>query len=207
MIKTKEELKFYLMADRMMNRGTFTISLKERIKRLLVPDNIMKYLISLRYCDYYNQVGGANLSHLYHIIRYHKLGQRLGFTIGKDSLGYGTVIPHHGTIVIGPTNRIGNFAVIHTSICITDHNSKIGDGFYCSTGAKIVHTINLGNNVTIGANSVVTKVEDNVHDVVLAGIPAAFVKNTTAWYERDGDEYKRRYHCVLKLKETIGISD
>ena len=150
--------------------------------------------------------GGANPLYLYHVIRYHKLGQRLGFTIGKDTLGYGAVIPHHGTIVIGPSNRIGNFAVIHTSVCITDHASKMGDGFYCSTGAKIVSKIELGDNVTIGANSVVTKTEgENIHDVIMVGIPAKFLKDTKVWYERDGIEYRRRYERVQTLKDSLGL--
>lgn len=41
MIKTKRELQFYLMADRMMNRGEFTPSLKSQIKNFLTPDYVM----------------------------------------------------------------------------------------------------------------------------------------------------------------------
>lgn len=204
-ISSKKELMFYLMADRMMNRGTFTASLKEKIKRIFLPDNIMRYLVSYRYCDYYSQVGGANPFYLYHLLRYHKLGQKLGFTIGKHSLGYGVVIPHYGTIVIGPSNRIGNFAVLHTSICITDHQSQMGDAFYCSTGARIVSKLTIGDNVTIGANSVVTKTNEINNNVVIAGIPAKVIKETKAWYERDGIEYKRRYESVMNLKESMGL--
>lgn len=52
MIKSKQELRFFIMADMMMNRGKFKWSLKDRIKHLFLPDNIMCYLKSMRYCDY-----------------------------------------------------------------------------------------------------------------------------------------------------------
>lgn len=190
----------------MMNRGTFKLSFKERLKRLFVPDTIMQYLISLRYYDRYISGGGKfNPFYYYHIRRYHRLGERLGFTIGVDSLGFGVVIPHYGTIVIGPSNRIGNFAVLHTSICITDHGSIIGDGFYCSTGAKIVSQMKLGDNITIGANSVVNRIESNVNNSMIAGIPAKVIKDSKVWYDRDGAEYQRRVKCVWDLKTVLGV--
>lgn len=127
----------------------------------------------------------------------------MGFSIGDEVLGYGTVIPHYGTIVIGPHNRIGNFAVLHTSICITDHGSLIGDCFYCSTGAKIISKLQIGDNVTIGANSVVNNLEKGINNVMIAGIPARVKKDSLAWYDRDG--YQQRVLNVLKLKERMGL--
>lgn len=50
---------------------------------------------------------------------------------------YGLVIPHHDTIVVGNTNRIGPYAVLHTSTCITGTGRKIGKGLSLSIGAKI----------------------------------------------------------------------
>ena len=41
MILTRKELRFYLMADRMMNRGTFSRSLWQRIRDVILPDNFM----------------------------------------------------------------------------------------------------------------------------------------------------------------------
>lgn len=41
-----------------------------------------------------------------------KLGVKCGFSIGQNSLGYGVVIPHYGTIAINSETRIGNYAVI-----------------------------------------------------------------------------------------------
>ena len=84
----------------------------------------------------------------------------MGFTIAEIVFGYGLVIPHYGSIVVGSGNRIGNFAVLHTSTCITAGKKNIGDGLYLSTGAKVLGDIELGNFITIGANAVVNKSEE-----------------------------------------------
>ena len=59
MIKTKRELQFYLMADRMMNRGEFTPSLKSRIKNFLTPDYVMNWLVAMRHVAYYKHLLGG----------------------------------------------------------------------------------------------------------------------------------------------------
>lgn len=82
---------------------------------------------------------------------------KLGFSIARNVFGYGLVIPHYGTIVVGSGNIIGNYCVLHTSTCITAGNKRIGNGFYCSTGAKILDDVVIGDNVTVGANAVVNK--------------------------------------------------
>lgn len=56
MISSKTELKFYIMADMMMNRGKYKWSLKDRIKHIVLPDYIMRYLKSMRYCAFYSNV-------------------------------------------------------------------------------------------------------------------------------------------------------
>ena len=62
MITNKNELTFYLMADRMMNRGVFTPSFSMRVKEMLSPDYIMRFLVSMRYKSYYQHFkrGGGN---------------------------------------------------------------------------------------------------------------------------------------------------
>ena len=82
---------------------------------------------------------------------------KLGFSISENVFGYGLVIPHYGTIVVGSGNHIGNYAVLHTSTCVTAGNKIIGDGMYLSTGAKVLGDIELGNFTTIGANAVAHK--------------------------------------------------
>lgn len=48
-IRSKKELEFYLMADRMMNRGNF----RKSIRDIFVPDSVMRFLVSMRKYSYY----------------------------------------------------------------------------------------------------------------------------------------------------------
>lgn len=203
-IRTKKELKFYILADRMMNRGCFKYSLVRRLKNLLSPDYIMDYLEEMRKLSYYREMGGARLLALYHHYKYRKLGLLLGFSIGHNCFGYGLVIPHYGTIVVGSSNRIGNYAVLHTSTCITDNSKVIGNGLFLSTGAKMTSTLKLGDFISVGANSVVN--QSFASNLMIAGAPAKEIKFSLPWWERDGDEYIRRVKKVEELKLKMHIT-
>ena len=77
----------------------------------------------------------------------------------------------------------------------------IGDGLYLSTGAKITSEITLGNNISIGANSVVNKsyTDDNA---LIAGTPAQYIKDKDPWYE---GKYLWRKEQVEMLKRKMNI--
>lgn len=137
-------------------------------------------------------------------IKSFRISRKLGFSIGYDACDYGLVIPHHGTIVVGNTNRIGPYAVLHTSTCITDTGRKIGKGLSLSTGAKITGGEVLGDHITVAANSVVTRSfpEGNA---LLVGIPAIKKRGYTVWYSSLTGEWKRRVDEVENLKIKMGI--
>lgn len=131
---------------------------------------------------------------------------KLGFSIGRNVFGYGLVIPHYGTIVVGDSNKIGNYAVLHTSTCISDNGKIIGDGLYLSTGAKITSRIVLGNGITIGANSLVNKsVEEN--NVMLGGMPAKIIKSLPIWYVREAGTHQERVNKIEELKKIAFINE
>lgn len=199
-LKTKNELRFFIIADRIMNRGTLKYTLKQKIKKIFYPDYIMDYLECMRYLSYYKNRN--NILWLWYHYKYRKLGLKLGFSIGYNVFGYGLLIPHYGTIVVGGTNRIGNYAVLHTSTCISDNGKIIGDALYLGTGSKITSKIQLGNNISIGANSLVNKsfCEDNI---MIGGMPAKYIKNSDAWYIRDGKTFTDKVKMIEDLKETI----
>ena len=210
MIRSKKELMFFIMADMMMNRDKFKWTLSDRVRHLLCPDHIMLYLKHLRYCQYYTNLHLSNkLYNLfnqvilspYHKIRFRQLGLKLGFSIGYQTLDYGTIIPHYGTIVIGKSNRIGKFAVLHTCICITDNGKVIGDAFYASTGVKITNKLKLGDNVSVGANSLVNKSFGS--NIMIAGAPATEIKKMEPWYIRDGKEFIDKVNKVEALKKNL----
>ena len=66
MIKSRKECCFYIMADRMMNRGVFTLSIWTKLKQLLFKDRIMDYLAYMRrYAYYKNTPPSLSCSHLF----------------------------------------------------------------------------------------------------------------------------------------------
>ena len=204
MIKTKQELKFFLAADRIMNRGVHRRSLKRRLIELIFPDYTMRYLSALRHCEYYASRGGYSPYRILNEYRYRRLGIKLGFTIARNVFDYGLVIPHYGTIVVGSGNSIGRYAVLHTATCITEGKKTIGDGFYLSTGAKVLKNVRIADNVSVGCNAVVYKdVEDP--EMLVAGNPAQIIKQSGGWYVRDGEEYNCRVAlCEEYRKKMLG---
>lgn len=186
------------MADRMMNRGCFKKTVKDRIRELVLPDYTMQYLVYMRKANFYtHQHGGlAKIVGAYYKLKQRKLGIKLGFSIANDVFGYGLVIPHYGTIVVGGGNQIGNYAVLHTSTCITNGHKVIGDGLYVSTGAKLTSTEHLGDNVMVAANSVVAKsIEES--NVLLVGMPAVVKNHQGPWYNKE----ERIRNKVLKIEQ------
>lgn len=206
MIQSKKHLCFYLKADMMMNRGYFKVPFRVWLKNLLSPDYTMKFLKAMRMVQYYshcNAIGGG-IFLIINKIRFFRLSRKLGFSIGYDACDYGLVIPHHGTIVVGNTNRIGPYAVLHTSTCITDTGRRIGKGLSLSTGAKITGGEVLGDHITVAANSVVTKSFPD-GNALLVGMPAFKKKGYPDWYSSLTGEWKRRVNEVENLKTKMGI--
>lgn len=141
---------------------------------------------------------------VYYKIRLRKLGMKLGFSIGEKVFGYGLVIPHYGTIVVGGSNHCGNYCVLHTSTCISDNGKEIGNALYLATGAKMTSKCRIGDNVSVGANSVVNK-DFEEGNVMIAGAPARIIKNADAWYVRDGSFYASKVKQIEILKNEIGV--
>ena len=194
---SKKELNFYIKADRIMNTGNDKIPF---LKNLFYPNYTLKYLFLLRKCEYYQSHNPIIFNYYYY--RFWRMGRKLNISINLGVFGYGLVIPHYGTIVVGGGNKIGNYCVLHTSTCITAGSKNIGDAFYVSTGAKIIKNITLSDGISVEANSVVChSIEES--DVLLAGTPAKIVKPSLKWYIRDGEKYQNRVARVEQLKKSF----
>lgn len=187
------------MADRMMNTGSFKPSIKQRIYEFLGGGSILRYLTHLRKTEYY--AGRNTLLYIYHKLRYISLGRNLGFSIGLNTLGYGVVIPHYGTIIVGSPAKIGNYCVLQACTCVSGNKKIIGDALYLATGGKITSPITLGNNVSVGANSLVNKSFKG--DVLIGGMPAEIIKEAPAWYIRDGEYYLSLHDQVESLRKRM----
>ncbi|MBE9489608.1 MAG: serine acetyltransferase [Bacteroidetes bacterium] len=71
-------------------------------------------------------------------------------------IGRGLQLPHGGFgVVIHPDTVIGNDAIIFHNVTIANGGARIGDRVYIGTGSVILGAVTLGNDVVIGANSVV----------------------------------------------------
>lgn len=179
MIKTKEDLKYYIEAD---------MAAAKKKGRIRWYEFILKFIVHMRKAEYYKNCGRsifATVKFKYHFTFYYLLGCFLGFSIPLNSCDEGLYIPHRGTIVISTFSHIGKNCTINIGVNIgkNPYDEKkapiLGDNVYIAPGAKIFGDIVIGNNIAIGANAVVNKsfTEDNV---VIAGVPAE-IKSKKNW--------------------------
>lgn len=209
MISSRKELLFYIAADRIIANKTARRRFKEWLKSLILPNYILMYLRSMRYVAYFNNTSERYyifvFKRLFHKWRYEHLGVKLGFTIGFNSFGYGLFIPHYGTIVVNNSTVAGNYCVLHTSTCIAGSGIIIGDALYLSTGALIMGAdVKLGDNVSVASNSLVNKSIPS-SNILLMGSPTNTTRGSKAWYERDGEQYKKRIEEIERIKRNMGI--
>lgn len=119
-----------------------------------------------------------------------------GIEIGSNAeIGKGIYIAHMGSIVIAHDSKVGDYPSFHQGVTVggagrgDNYGSPIiGDHVYFGAGAKVIGKIKVGNNVMIGANSVVVK--DTPDNVVVGGVPAKVIS-----YEgsRDFVHYRQKF--------------
>lgn len=173
MIESKADLKRYLEQDK--------IALRKNKKRpAIAGDEIWRYEILLRKTEYYLNCKkdplGKAVGLFYHY-RLRKMGRKLcGFHIPPNAFKEGLSIAHWGPIVVHPSARIGKNCRIHQCVTIGATNGEtqaahIGDNVFIGPCSSIIGDITIGNDIAIGANTVVTKsfTDDGI---TIAGTPA-----------------------------------
>lgn len=177
MIESKKDYQDYLTEDRNALGET-------RSRPHFFGDDIWKYQRLLRKCEYYRNCKRGPIARIYGRLlhyKYHRNGVRLGYMIPLNVFGKGLSIAHIGNIIVHPDSRIGSNCRIHAGVNIgteAGHSNKvpvIGNDVYIGPGAKIFGSISIGDNVAIGANSVVFR--DVPSGVSVAGIPAAIISD------------------------------
>lgn len=179
MIGSKNELKFYLAADK------YALGIDQ--SRPGSRDDVWKFQILLRKVEYYRKASGGLLNRLlqkYYSSRKYKLGIKLGLDIPPGVFGPGLRINHSGNIVVNGAARVGMWCDIHQGVNIGTNAGeaagqlvpKLGSNVWIGPGAKIFGDIKVGSGAVIGANAVVGK---SFHgNITIAGIPARVVKDT-----------------------------
>lgn len=185
MIKSKEDYKFYLEANRIANALPKKISFYMFIKGILLPDYIWRFQKTLRRLEYYKNCKNGIISIvllLFITRRFRSISLKLGFTIPPNVFGLGLSIAHQGTIIINKGAKIGENCRLHACVNIgtkagySDKAPTIGDNCYIGPGVKMFGDISIGDFTAIGANAVVNK-SFSEPNILIAGVPAKKVAN------------------------------
>lgn len=132
------------------------------------------------YSFYYRMVtraGGVFFTKFFWLWKLYRTQRRTGIQIGRHAtIGYGFYIGHGDSVIISSYTTIGNNCNVSQFLSIgtnEEHGAIIGDNVYIGPNVCIVEDPVIGNNVTIGAGSVVTKdIPDNATAV---GCPAKVI--------------------------------
>jgi serine O-acetyltransferase len=181
MIKTKTDLKEYLLEDRKSFRFASSSFLMFIVHLISDPISdrwyIWQYLYALRHLEYnVNNHSIINkIMRIYWLMRIRHLSYKTGFQIPANTCGKGLCIWHFGSIIINPKARIGDNCTLYPNVLI-GHKYEggeaphIGSNVFIGSSAKIIGNLSIGDNCVIAPNSVV--VHDINNGITVGGIPA-----------------------------------
>lgn len=128
-----------------------------------------KYIKYMRKADFYTKSNNI-FTYIYHIWcerMKKKYGNLLGFEINSVNIDKGLTICHNGPIVIHGKSVIGKNLCLHGDNCIGNNGINddcpiIGNNVELGVGAKIIGNVKIGNDVIIGAGTIIVKdIPDN----------------------------------------------
>ena len=166
---TRNELKSIIEKDAAFYNS---YSKKAHIKMILTNSHfyvINKYMRLLRYEEYYRKKSAGGGLHVFNKVmefiysrKKNKLGNTLGFYINPNTLGAGTIIYHHGSIIINTDAVVGCGCKLHGNNCIGNDGVSlkaphIGNNVEIGFGASIIGDVTIADDVKIGAGAVVVK--------------------------------------------------
>ncbi len=182
MIKTRQDLKFYLQEDAKANRIktnpfvylAYLFAGSERY-------HAFRYIKCLRKCEYhYNN--NNKLRHLFYKIKLRRLSLRYGIHIPFNVCGFGLRLYHivgNGGIRLH-AKKIGNYCGFNTGVMMGsrnpgEHLPVIGDNVTFCPGSMAFGAVYIGDNAYIAPNAVVVK--DVPSNTIVGGVPAKVIKS------------------------------
>ncbi len=165
MINSKDDYIEYLKAD--FESNMIGDSFKNRA---LITWRYLRIMRKLEYIHNCKHNVIARTYEFYLKYKFYLISVKSGLTIPINTFGKGLYIAHHGSVVVNPTARFGDYCVLQNGVNISK-DVVGGNHIYLGAGCKIMNDVHIQNDVIIGSNAVVTKdiVEPNT---VYAGIPA-----------------------------------
>ncbi len=177
MIQNRNDYKEYFKEDL---RAT---GLKKSL-RVILFDRRYKFYKYLRLAEYYTNCKNGFFAKLIRL-KYKVLCDRYMWTIPINVFGKGLQLVHYGPIIVSGNSKIGDYARVHVGVNIgwapshgVDGTPVIGNYCYIGPGAKLFGPIVLGDNICIGANSVVNKSFEG--NCTIAGVPAKKISDNTS---------------------------
>lgn len=176
----------------------------EDIRAIMEQDPAARNLVEVLLC--YSGLHAIIMHRIAHWFYTHKmitlarfLSQFSRFLTGVEihpgaRIGKGLFIDHGTGVVIGETAEIGDNVTIYQGVTLGGTGKEkgkrhptIGSNTMIAAGAKILGSIKIGNNVKVGAGSVVLDpVPDNC---TVVGVPGKIVIRDGAKIKKDNDQH------------------
>lgn len=189
MIQSKKDLEFYIQQDNKKyigKKGSWKRWWGGVMKDFLLCNEkflIYRFKVELRKVEYYKNVRrdivGKTL-YLWHFFLFKRLSWKLKCVIFPNTVGPGFEFFHIGSFIhIGKDCHIGKNFCFPGGVVLGKAKGgvcevTIGDNCFVGINTTILGKVNIGNNVTIGAHSLV--LSDIPDNAVAVGSPAKVIK-------------------------------
>ena len=187
MIKSKEDLAFYLREDAKANIKRETCSwLRMQVNVWYGNDSyrFLQYMQALRKYEYaLNCLSGpvGKFRRICAKVRFHKLGAKINVNILPNVVGYGFRVPHLVGGVIINCKSVGCKCTANAGVIVGNNNkggmAVIGDNVDLCVGCKVIGGVHIGNNVIVGAGALIK--DQNIPDncIVFGQSPNLIIKS------------------------------
>ncbi len=175
MIRTKEDLRAYIAADRAAQPPA-----KSFIKRHF--DDVAKMKTLLRKSEYHHNNPGVmhKLMYCFHWWRCKRIQRSYCSELWPNVFGKGLMIWHPERIIVNGAARVGDYCSLSSGVVIAHSNHEnpvIGDYVELMIDSKVLGGVHVADHVRIGANALVLKDIDEAN-TTWAGQPAHRIGDT-----------------------------